>query len=547
MYAESAISTSTSPTTARFWSSPLGHAGTWALISVLTDGTSFFDSRIGAVPGVRAFVGQNGPTSVGDWACAPYTPVAASPDGGSTWAGAGSDCTTDWPGIAESQSAWNIGDFITCADERVLACCRYPTYNDYGYTVIPFLKSEDSGETFAPYTPVGLGSDQEGTITGLRLVSGRLLVVKEFLSGSTTTSMKLFISDDNGDTWSLRTSSPVAGVTKIGVGSQIVQLATGRIVYCCHKLLGTSSYPINFYSDNNGDTWSHSFDPIPGLPAGRGIRSAVAVGDRMVAGVAGNLGAIYAPEGWKPFRLSTDDGLTFTNEGTWTDPPTQPENGICRQMTVADDGAVIALLASNAGTTTSTSIPTIIWRGVLNAAQDSIAWSRVFSLDVYNGVEVACNHAYVYNIGVVSTGLEVAMLPVETVWELLPFSECPCDLVIVNDDDEGMTFGSGPCPSCSPQAFWPTLMADSERKSVVVPVQNNLIMWFINDWGARLTLVNSWGEELHLVTTGLILSKADVSLFGHYLGWTVKGLDPPYRLETVELQYAPTRSWDATP
>ena len=54
-------------------------------------------------------------------------------------------------------------------------------------------------------------------------------------------------------------------------------------------------------------------------------------------------------------------------------------------------------------------------------------------------------------------------------------------------------------------------------------------------------------EVLFIITTGLILSKYDVALFGHYLGWTLKGTDPPFRLETVEMEYQPTRVWDTTP
>lgn len=140
----------------------------------------------------------------------------------------------------------------------------------------------------------------------------------------------------------------------------------------------------------------------------------------------------------------------------------------------------------------------------------------------------------------------ITLSPIEVVWELPSFAECPCDMMIVNDADEGMALGVSHCSDCLPQPFYPVLTADSERKSVVIPTQHNLIIYLVNDWGALCVVTNHAGHILEFVTTGLILSKADGALFGHYLGWTVKGLDPPFRLETVEIQYAPTRAWDTT-
>jgi hypothetical protein len=73
---------------------------------------------------------------------------------------------------------------------------------------------------------------------------------------------------------------------------------------------------------------------------------------------------------------------------------------------------------------------------------------------------------------------------------------------------------------------------------------SNQITSLINNAGQTMTLVNNIGQALTILTQGIVLAKKDVSLYGHYLGWTVKGTDPPYRLQAVELEVTPTREWN---
>ena len=124
----------------------------------------------------------------------------------------------------------------------------------------------------------------------------------------------------------------------------------------------------------------------------------------------------------------------------------------------------------------------------------------------------------------------------------------PCGgLDIINDAGDLLTLGVGHCPSCVPQPFFPTLAAESERRAIRVPAQANVIDFLVNDAGADMVLTSTLGELLAIVTTGWILSKHDASLFGHYLGWSLRGRDAPFRVETVELEVAAMRVWDTTP
>lgn len=122
----------------------------------------------------------------------------------------------------------------------------------------------------------------------------------------------------------------------------------------------------------------------------------------------------------------------------------------------------------------------------------------------------------------------------------------PCvHIEIVNDAGTSIVIGLLAC-TCAPQAFFPTLVADSEVRSVLVPIsQSNVISALIAEAGHALGLDNDILEPLDIVTTGLVLSKHDAPHFGHYLGWTLRGTDAPFHLETVEMEYAPTRRWDA--
>jgi hypothetical protein len=90
----------------------------------------------------------------------------------------------------------------------------------------------------------------------------------------------------------------------------------------------------------------------------------------------------------------------------------------------------------------------------------------------------------------------------------------------------------------------PKVTMDSESISVQVPLTtSNEITAIVNNAGVDMTLINDSGDPLTILTQGLILAKEQTSLFGHYIGWTISGNDPPYRLQAIEEEFALTREW----
>jgi len=93
----------------------------------------------------------------------------------------------------------------------------------------------------------------------------------------------------------------------------------------------------------------------------------------------------------------------------------------------------------------------------------------------------------------------------------------------------------------------PQLFMDSEATSKPVPMvpSSNLVTWNNNTDGI-VAWLNDQSEVVEWLTAGLALTKENAPLFGHYLGWTIRGRSIPYRIETVTMEYAPSREWDTT-
>lgn len=58
-----------------------------------------------------------------------------------------------------------------------------------------------------------------------------------------------------------------------------------------------------------------------------------------------------------------------------------------------------------------------------------------------------------------------------------------------------------------------------------------------------LQLVNNVSAPLNLVAQGTVLSRQNAALYGRYLGWTLQGFGAPFRLQAVQFEIIPTRSW----
>lgn len=95
----------------------------------------------------------------------------------------------------------------------------------------------------------------------------------------------------------------------------------------------------------------------------------------------------------------------------------------------------------------------------------------------------------------------------------------------------------------SSQAVAPTLTIESELASVTVPISGGNTLTIVNNSGVALQLQNNAMANLTIISGGMVLSRGDAPLSGHYLGWTLTGNDPPYRIQAVQLEVVPTREW----
>lgn len=89
-------------------------------------------------------------------------------------------------------------------------------------------------------------------------------------------------------------------------------------------------------------------------------------------------------------------------------------------------------------------------------------------------------------------------------------------------------------------AINPTFTVDSEANSRTVAITfQNIVNW-INASGGLVQFQNSLGQNVFFYAIGLAISWRDAPLAGHYLGWTIAGNDPPYRIGAVFMQYQPS-------
>ena len=89
----------------------------------------------------------------------------------------------------------------------------------------------------------------------------------------------------------------------------------------------------------------------------------------------------------------------------------------------------------------------------------------------------------------------------------------------------------------------PTMTIDSEFQAQTVDVLAGNEITLLNAVGATLQLQNSVPANLTLITQGMVLSRQTASMFGRYLGFSIAGSDPPYRIQAVQLELAETRQW----
>jgi sialidase-1 len=146
----------------------------------------------------------------------------------------------------------------------VFAECTH--HGDRSYTRIMLADSADRGRTWAPKRPLTEATDglpwyNCPRITALR--DGRLVVVVDKLYSEERSALPeachnlLFVSEDEGATWSEPVLTPAQGI----VPDRLLELEDGRWILSCHyddKDFGNLIQRL-WYSDDQGATWS---DPV---------------------------------------------------------------------------------------------------------------------------------------------------------------------------------------------------------------------------------------------------------------------------------------------
>ena len=88
----------------------------------------------------------------------------------------------------------------------------------------------------------------------------------------------------------------------------------------------------------------------------------------------------------------------------------------------------------------------------------------------------------------------------------------------------------------------PTMTVDSETSSRNVAVTSGNLLDLINATDDVLTIIGASGQTLQLVGQGIVQSRADAPFGGHYLGLTLSGNDPPFRIQAMQMEYIPNVS-----
>jgi hypothetical protein len=382
--------------------------------------------------------------------------------------------------------------------------------------------------TWTRLTPPGSG----GAPIGLE-VNGLNVVVA---GQDGAANLQMAYSVDGGATFLASTTMPAESTTT-SYGYQVLTSPSAG-VWC---FISPTSGKI-FRSTDSGDHWGAAVATLPtgdaSLPKVACIFAASAT--RVVACFQGQV------------ATSDDAGVTWTLRQNLTLPASSPvhvkQGGI---GWIASFGAVSSPPVLGGATNYATAFDASTTRGAMWRSVDlGTTWTIV---DSVGGGLVSTNPDTRITALVARNGRGVIDIwnsgtTHRNTWHALAVAGTPVCMTLINNAGAPLTIVVGTVGGCPPQPFSPTLTADSERQSVVVPVYGTSgVAFLVNNAGLLLTLVNNVGDPLTLISGGLSLSKSDAKMFGHYLGWTLQGTDPPFRIETVEMEVVPTREWDTTP
>jgi hypothetical protein len=91
----------------------------------------------------------------------------------------------------------------------------------------------------------------------------------------------------------------------------------------------------------------------------------------------------------------------------------------------------------------------------------------------------------------------------------------------------------------------PAMVIENETTaSELANLQTSAVITWVNNLGQIITWQNNAGQIIGWAGQGMILSREVSNMWGHYIGFTITGNDPPYLIQAVQLQYTKTPDED---
>lgn len=278
--------------------------------------------------------------------------------------------------FANSIGGWSTRGFVKLDANTIWAFGLFPnSAND-------LLKSTDGGQTFQTQGSLPGDDHFQGDVRGSTLIIGGVATVDSVISpvvfrstngGSSFDTIALPSASYNG------TARAVYTVRHLGNG---VWLAGG------FATRASGSWIRLWRSTDDGETWTEVTSGIAD-PASSGsgrVRNVLPCGNDVVV-IALDTSSTFR----EPYRLSTDNGVTFPTKGTYS-PALLSTSYAGRGLALTDDGAVIGTANVFADGREE------LYRGVISGS--SITWTRVYNPEAPEGIDTfPTNSAMVFNTG----------------------------------------------------------------------------------------------------------------------------------------------------
>ena len=220
-----------------------------------------------------------------------------------------------------------------------------------------FRTSDDNGATWSAESAI---TPQTSLITGanarlIALASGRLVqVVNLRLPTPQSRSTGIYTSDDQGVTWTNRTSTPLQGPDGF-IEATVAEYSPGNLLLLGRTIIGEAGFLWASYSSDSGATWSTPVRTDVAQPNSPAFLDTLPSGGLVLitnGDTATGVRTVLAS------RVSADGGVTWTNyrqlEYSGTNRVSYPA------LTFAADGAHLVYYSANASSTSSAqlSLPT---------------------------------------------------------------------------------------------------------------------------------------------------------------------------------------------